>query len=115
MTQSRALVRECKARDSWQMLGASRARPGWRMSLRTPEPHHPMLRSLPYIALAAAAIAACLLGFSWLMSVFLGRHLSLGELAAATVLLVAALAYGLSVLRVRNRRKVQDMRDSALW
>ena len=64
---------------------------------------------------AAAAIAACLLGFSWLMSVFLGRHLSLGELAAATVLLVAALAYGLSVLRVRNRRKVQDMRDSALW
>ena len=59
-----------------------------------------MLRSLPYIALAAAAIAACL---------------SLGELSVATVLLVAALVYGLSVWRVRNRRKVQDMRDSALW
>jgi hypothetical protein len=74
-----------------------------------------MLRSLPYIALAAAAIAASLLGLSWLMSVWLGRHLSLGELAVATVLLVSALAYALSVLRTRNRRKVQDMRDSALW
>lgn len=74
-----------------------------------------MLRSLPYIALAAAAIAGCLLGFSWLMSIWIGRHLSLGELAVSTVLLLAALAYGLSVLRLRNRRKVQDMRDSALW
>jgi hypothetical protein len=74
-----------------------------------------MLRSLPYIALAAAGIAACLLGFSWLMSVWVGRHLSLGELALVTVLLVGAMVYGLSVWRTRNRRKVQDMRDSALW
>ncbi|MFN7121600.1 MAG: hypothetical protein ACK4NM_06150 [Hydrogenophaga sp.] len=74
-----------------------------------------MLRSLPYIALAAAAIAVSLLGLSWLMSVWLGRHLSLGELSVATVLLVGALFYGLSVWRTRNRRKVQDMRDSALW
>lgn len=82
---------------------------------RTPKLPLTMLRSLPYIALAAAAIAACLLGFSWLTSVWLGRHLSLGELAGATLLLLVALAYGLSVWRTRNRRKVQDMRDSALW
>jgi hypothetical protein len=82
---------------------------------RTPELPLTMLRSLPSIALAAAAIAACLLGLSWLTSVWLGRHLSLGELAAATVLLLVALACGLSVWRTRNRRKVQDMRDSALW
>lgn len=74
-----------------------------------------MLRSLPYIALAAAAIAASLLGFSWLMSVWLGRHLSVGELVVGTGLLVVVLVYGLSVWRTRNRRKVQDMRDSALW
>jgi HAMP domain-containing protein len=74
-----------------------------------------MLRSFPYIALAAAAIAVCLLGLSWLMTVWLGRHLSVGELVVAGVLLVAALVYGLSAWRSRNRRKVQDMRDSALW
>lgn len=74
-----------------------------------------MLRSLPYIALAAAGIAACLLGISWLMSVLAGRHLSWGELALFTFILVLGLGYGLSVWRTRNRRKVQDMRDSALW
>lgn len=74
-----------------------------------------MLRSLPYIALAAAAIAACLLGLSWLMSVWLGRHLSLGELALACALLVVVVAAAMSALRSRSRRKIEDMRDSALW
>ena len=74
-----------------------------------------MLRSLPYIALAAAAIAACLLGFSWLMSVWLGRHLNLGELAVACVLLLIVLGAAMSVMRSRSRRKIEDMRDSALW
>lgn len=74
-----------------------------------------MLRSLPYIAFVAAGIAACLLGFSWLMSVWLGRHLGLGELAVATVLLLVAFAVGRSVWRSRSRRKIEDMRDSALW
>ncbi|MDO8889734.1 MAG: hypothetical protein Q8M80_11295 [Hydrogenophaga sp.] len=74
-----------------------------------------MLRSLPYIALAAAAIAACLLGISWLMSVWLGRHLGFGELAVACVLLLIVLGGVLSVRRSRSRRKIEDMRDSALW
>ncbi len=74
-----------------------------------------MLRSLPYIALAAAGIALSLLGLSWLMSVWLGRHLSLGELAVASALLLVALGFGRSVWRSRSRRKIEDMRDSALW
>jgi NADH:ubiquinone oxidoreductase subunit K len=74
-----------------------------------------MLRSLPYIALAVAAIAACLLGFSWLMSVWLGRHLGFGELAVACVLLLVVLGVVVNVVRSRSRRKIEDMRDSALW
>ncbi len=74
-----------------------------------------MLRYFPSIALAAAAIAACLLGFSWLMSVWLGRHLDFGELAVACVLLLIALGAAVSVRRSRSRRKIEDMRDSALW
>ena len=45
-----------------------------------------MLRSLPYIALTAAGIAVCLLAFSWLTSVWLGRHLGWGELVVASLL-----------------------------
>ncbi|QHE75058.1 hypothetical protein [Hydrogenophaga sp. PBL-H3] len=74
-----------------------------------------MLRSLPYIALTAAGIAVCLLAFSWLMSVWWGRHLGWGELVAASLLLMVALGVGLSVWRSRSRRKIEDMRDSALW
>lgn len=74
-----------------------------------------MKRSLPYIALAAIGIAACLLGLSWLMSRLLGRHLSMGEAITVTVLLLVGLGFALSAWRTRNRRKLEDMRDSALW
>lgn len=74
-----------------------------------------MLRSLPYIALVALGIAVCLLGLSWLTSLWLGRHLRLGEMIVVTLLMVAALAGALRVWRTRNRRKIEDMRDSALW
>jgi ABC-type transport system involved in Fe-S cluster assembly fused permease/ATPase subunit len=74
-----------------------------------------MKRSLPYIALAAAGIAACLLGLSWLVSLLLGRHLSVGEAITVTVLLALALGFALSAWRTRSRRKMEDMRDSALW
>lgn len=74
-----------------------------------------MLRSLPYILLIAAGIAACLLAFSWLMSVMFGRHLGVGELAVACVLLLGATGGVVSVWRSRSRRKIEDMRDSALW
>ncbi|MBT9464436.1 hypothetical protein [Hydrogenophaga sp.] len=74
-----------------------------------------MLRSLPYIALTAAGIAVCLLAFSWLTSVWLGRHLGWGELVVASLLLLVVLAVGRSIWRSRSRRKIEDMRDSALW
>lgn len=74
-----------------------------------------MKRSLPYIALAAAGIAACLLGLSWLVSLLLGRHLSTGEAITVTVLLLVGLGVALSAWRTRSRRKMEDMRDSALW
>jgi hypothetical protein len=74
-----------------------------------------MKRSLPYIALAAAGIAACLLGLSWLVSLFLGRHLTLGEAITVTVFLLVGLGFALSAWRTRSRRKMEDMRDSALW
>lgn len=74
-----------------------------------------MKRTLPYIALAAAGIAACLLGLSWLVSLLLGRHLSTGEAITVTVLLLVGLGVALSAWRTRSRRKMEDMRDSALW
>ncbi|MDP2251910.1 hypothetical protein [Hydrogenophaga sp.] len=49
------------------------------------------------------------------MSVWLGRHLGFGELAVACVLLLIVLGGVLSVRRSRSRRKIEDMRDSALW
>jgi membrane protein DedA with SNARE-associated domain len=73
-------------------------------------PHH-----LPLIIAAATGWAACLTGIAWIASVWLGRALSIGE----TVLIGAALGVVVAVVvqarLQRKRRKIDDMRDSALW
>ena len=74
-----------------------------------------MLRHLPLIAIAAAVWAVCLLALSWLASVWLGRSLSTGELVLVGAALVVVAVVVVQGLLQRDRRKMQDMRDSALW
>jgi membrane protein DedA with SNARE-associated domain len=74
-----------------------------------------MLRHLPLIAIAAAAWTVCLLALSWLASVWLGRSLSTGELMLVGAALVVVVAVVVQGRLQRDRRKMQDMRDSALW
>lgn len=74
-----------------------------------------MLRHLPLIAIAAAAWGVCLLALSWLASVWLGRSLSTGELVLVGLALMGVVAFVVQGRLQRDRRKMQDMRDSALW
>lgn len=73
-------------------------------------PHH-----LPLIIAAAAGWAVCLTGIALLASLLLGRALVMWEavLVGGTLLVVAALIVQSRLQR--ERRKLQDMRDSALW
>jgi membrane protein DedA with SNARE-associated domain len=75
----------------------------------------PMHRHLPLIAIAAIAWSFCMGLVAWLAAVWLDRSLSIGELVLVGLLfLVAAVFIVLDRLQ-RDRRKLQDMRDSALW
>jgi membrane protein DedA with SNARE-associated domain len=74
-----------------------------------------MLRHLPLIAIAAAAWGLCLALVAWLASVWLDRSLSTGELVLVGVLLLVAAGFIVQDRLQRDRRKLEDMRDSALW
>lgn len=74
-----------------------------------------MPRHLPLIAVAAAVWGLCLAVVAGLAAVWLDRSLSLGELVLVGVLLLVAAAFVVHDRLQRDRRKLQDMRDSALW
>ncbi len=74
-----------------------------------------MPRHLSLFALATLAWATCLVGLSWLAAAWLGRALSLAEWVLLGLALVVVLAVIVRGYRQRNRRRLQDMRDSALW
>jgi membrane protein DedA with SNARE-associated domain len=74
-----------------------------------------MPRHLPLIALAATAWGLCLAVVAWLASVWLDRSLSIGELVLIGVLFLVAAVFIVQDRMQRDRRKMQDMRDSALW
>ncbi|WP_439590674.1 hypothetical protein [Hydrogenophaga sp.] len=71
-----------------------------------------MSRSLILFALAWAV---CLLGLSWLAETGLGRSLSMGEWLLLGVVLSVLAGLAMRRYRQRHRRRLQDMRDSALW
>jgi membrane protein YdbS with pleckstrin-like domain len=78
--------------------------------------HRPtMPRHLPLIAIATAAWGLCLAIVAWLAAVWLGRSLSFGELVLVGVLFLVAAVFIVQDRMQRDRRKMQDMRDSALW
>jgi hypothetical protein len=78
--------------------------------------HRPtMPRHLPLIAIATAAWGLSLAVVAWLASVWLDRSLSIGELALAGLLLLVPTVFIVQDRLQRDRRKLQDMRDSALW
>ncbi|WP_439519464.1 hypothetical protein [Hydrogenophaga sp.] len=75
-----------------------------------------MNRSLLNALIAAAAVAAvCLLVLGWMLQVLLERPLTPVEWTLAAVAGVAAIAVYMQTWRQRHRRKIEDMRDSALW
>lgn len=74
-----------------------------------------MSRYLPLFALASLALAICLLGLSWLAEVLLDRPLGVGEWVLLGLVLIAITAVAVRRFRLRHRRRLQDMRDSALW
>jgi membrane protein implicated in regulation of membrane protease activity len=64
-----------------------------------------MNRTLLNALIAAAAVASvCLLALGWMV-----------EWVLAAVAGVAAIAVYMQAWRLRHRRKIEDMRDSALW
>lgn len=73
-------------------------------------PHH-----LPLIVAAAVAWAACLAGIAWLASAWLGRALSIAETVLVGGTLGVVVAVIVQARLQRQRRKLDDMRDSALW
>ena len=62
---------------------------------------------LSFVALALAA--------AWLGQRAVNRDLTAAEVTLALVVLVAFLARWVVVQRRRQRQKVEEMRDSALW
>jgi hypothetical protein len=52
---------------------------------------------------------------SWLAEALLGRALGAGEWVLLGLFLVALTGVAVRRYRLRHRRRLQDMRDSALW
>lgn len=73
-------------------------------------PHH-----LPLIIAAAAGWAACLTGIAWIASAWLGRALSIAETVLLGGMLGVVVVVIVQARLQRKRRKIDDMRDSALW
>lgn len=78
-------------------------------------PLNRMFRHLPLIALAAVAWAVCLMGIAWLGAAVLGRALSTAETVLVGVALTVLVVIVVQARLQRDRRKIEDMRDSALW
>ncbi|MGE0100388.1 MAG: hypothetical protein AB7S86_18765 [Hydrogenophaga sp.] len=74
-----------------------------------------MTRSLTLFALVTLAWVASLLGLSWLAEAWMGRELSVGEWLLLGVVLSLLTGLALRRYRQHHRRRLQDMRDSALW
>lgn len=75
-----------------------------------------MNRSLLIALIAAAAVSAVgLLVLAWMLQVFLERPLTSVEWLLAVVAGVTAMVVYLQNWRQRHRRKIDDLRDSALW
>lgn len=66
-------------------------------------------------AVALAVWGACGAVAALLAAAWLGRSLGPGELVLVGMAMVVPVALALHALQRRQRRKVQDMRDSALW
>ncbi|MDR7096333.1 hypothetical protein [Hydrogenophaga laconesensis] len=73
-------------------------------------PHH-----LPLLLAAAAGWAISLTGIALLAAVFLDRALTTWETVLVGGALLAVVAVIVQGRLQRRRRKLQDMRDSALW
>lgn len=74
-----------------------------------------MTRALRPFLYALAGVAAGLLLMSWLTRAWLGRWLAWGELAGAGAVLAVLAFFWVRLQRQRERRRMQDLRDSALW
>jgi len=75
-----------------------------------------MNRTLLSALIAAAAVAAvCMLAITWALQVWLERTLTLGEWVMAVLVGVVVIGMYMQGWRARSRRKLEDMRDSALW
>ncbi|MCV0439178.1 MAG: hypothetical protein K5880_11130 [Hydrogenophaga sp.] len=74
-----------------------------------------MFRRLSLIAIAIAVWAAGLAAIAWVAAAWLGRALSTGEGVLVGVALAIAVFVVVQGRLQRDRRKLQDMRDSALW
>lgn len=74
-----------------------------------------MTRSLTLFVLATLVWAVCLLGLSWLAEAGMGRRLSLSEWLLLGVVLAVPGGLAWRSHRRQHRRRLQDMRDSALW
>lgn len=74
-----------------------------------------MHRAFRTILPIAFAMALGLLVLSWSVQAWLGRALTVGEWFAAGVAVVALVSFWIQARRQRDRRRIQDMRDSALW
>lgn len=105
MRKEVALMRECPFDPG--PPGLSRA--------STPDTTLPMNRALRTLLFAVAVAAVGLLVLSWVVQAALGRMLTVGEWLAACVALAVAVSLWVQTRRQRDRRRIEDMRDSALW
>ena len=87
-----------------------------------PSAHASTLETLPHMNRAlrtflptAAVVAACLFVVSWIAQAWMGRALGVGEWAGLVVAGAVVVTARVKARRQRNRRKIEDMRDSALW
>lgn len=69
----------------------------------------------PILLVTAAVVAVVLFALSWVVQVWLERSFTGGEWAVVGATGVLAVAVYLQGRRQRERRKLLEMRDSALW
>ncbi len=74
-----------------------------------------MFRHQRLFATAALAWALSLLLVAWVLGVWLNRSLGLAELMLTGLLLLLPVVFVVIDRLQRDRRKIDGMRDSALW
>ncbi len=67
------------------------------------------------LSIALIGVAAGLLAASWGAKAWLGRWLDWDELAGVTLALGVGAVAWVRARRQRERRRLRDLRDSALW